>query len=286
MSKKQWVILAVLALVSLILLGGMGFIVVRSLMQERSAPTLLPTLTPSPSALPTRPPTWTPTVSPSPRPTDTPRAMPTPVETRTPWPTFTPTETATPTPTLTATPLPTPLLENSDFDEVRENEVPGWQVGGFVNWTPDQPFDPVASYAAPRFHQADDPRQRINGPTLQIDTEPWVKLRAWMFQAVTVTVDSRVQFQIRARGFVRETEGGYFLKAGIDPEGGEGCDAVEWGEERIVNQGDGVVLLQSPPVTVGEAGRVTVCAWAETQFAQVYHAAFFDEAEIVILPEE
>jgi len=31
-------------------------------------------------------------------------------------------------------------------------------------------FDPATSYTAPRFHQADDPRQWINGPTLQIDT--------------------------------------------------------------------------------------------------------------------
>ena len=198
-----------------------------------------------------------------------------PTETPTPWP--------TPTPTLPPTPAPV-RLENPAFEGVLENLVPGWQTGAFVNWASGDEFDPVTSYAAPRFHQADDPRQWINGPTLQIDTVPWVKLRAWVFQTVDVEPGSRVQFGVRALGFVENTRGGYILRVGVDPGGGEGCEAAQWGGERIANQQDGVVELASPEVITGQAGRVTVCVFAETQFAQVYHAAFFDDAVLTTLP--
>ncbi len=164
------------------------------------------------------------------------------------------------------------------------NAIPGWQTGGFVNWAPGTDFDPVTSYAAPRFHQADNPDQRINGPTLQIDTEPWVKLRAWVFQTIEVGPGSQVEFRARAVGFVKDVAGRYILKAGIDPDGEPGCDAAQWGVERIVNQEDGIVELVSPEVTTGQAGLVTVCLFAETQFAQVYHAAFFDDAALTVSP--
>jgi hypothetical protein len=175
-------------------------------------------------------------------------------------------------------------LENPTFEGIQDDAIPGWQTGGFVNWAPGQDFDPVNSFAAPRFHTADDPRQWIDGATLQIDTEPWVKLQAWLFQTVDVEPGSRVQFRVQALGFVRQLEGGYILKAGVDPQGGEGCDAARWGEERLANQNDGVVELVSPQMIVGPEGRVTVCMFAETQFAQAYHAAFFDNAEIVVQP--
>jgi hypothetical protein len=175
-------------------------------------------------------------------------------------------------------------LENPTFDGIQDNLIPGWQTGSFVNWVQGDELDPASSYAAPRFHQAEDSRQWIDGPTLQVDTAPWVKLRAWVFQVVEVEPGSRVQFQVRAMGFVRETAGGYIMKAGVDQEGGAGCGAAQWGEERIVNQEDGVILLTSPEVTVGQAGRATVCMFAETQFAQAYHAAFFDDAKLTALP--
>jgi hypothetical protein len=175
-------------------------------------------------------------------------------------------------------------LENTTFEGITENIIPGWQTGAFVNWTSGEEFDPATSYAIPRFHRADDPRQQINGSTLQVDTVPWVKLRAWVFQTAEVEPGSRVQFQVRAMGFVKETAGGYILKAGVDPDGGEGCDAARWGSEHIVNQMDGVVVLESPEAVAGDAGRVTVCMFAETQFAQVYHAVFFDDAALAVSP--
>ena len=174
-------------------------------------------------------------------------------------------------------------LENPTFEGISLGRVPGWETGAFVNWYPGDEFDASNSYAAPRFHQADDPRQWINGATLQIDTEPWVKLRAWVFQTVEMPPGTRAEFEVGAMGFVRDQAGGYVLKAGIDPDGGEGCDAARWSEEQIYNQGAGVVTLTSPAVTVGPKGQVTVCLFAETQYAQVYHAAFFDDASLNVL---
>ena len=191
--------------------------------------------------------------------------------------------TSTPTPSPTPTPEP---LQNPTFEAIQEGYVPGWQTGSFVNWEAGDPFDPGTSYAAPRFHQADDPRQEIDGPTLQIDTATWVKLRAWVFQVVDVAPGSRVQFRVRAMGFVKDTTGGYFVKAGVDADGGEGCDAAQWGDQVITNQDGGIVDLLSPEVVAGPEGRVTVCMFAETQYAQVYHAAFFDDAGLIVLPPE
>ena len=273
MSRTKWLIVAALALADVVVLGAMAVVVIRSLTRPPSVPAFLST--PVASALPTAtsPPTWTPIPSRTPQPTSTPRPTTTPTQTPTPWPTLTPT--LPPTPASVA-------LENPTFEGILENFIPGWQVGSFVNWAPGDEFDPATSYAAPRFHQSDD--RWINEPTLQIDTEPWVKLRAWVFQTVEVQLDSRVQFQVRAMAFVKDGAGGYILKAGVDPNGGQGCEATQWGAEQIVDQEDGVVELVSPEVVVGQAGRVTVCVFAETQFAQVNHAAFFDDAVLTVLP--
>jgi hypothetical protein len=272
MSRNQKLILigmAVFTVVILCVMAGIAVFSTASLLSgsapAASAPTPALSLTPSNTPIPTR----------TPRPTGTPTLTPT--ETPTLGPTWTPAPTNTPTPT------PKPL-ENPTFDDIRIDDVPGWQLGAFVNWAPGQDFDPGTSYAAPRFHQVDDPVQRITGSTLQIDTVDWVKLRAWVFQQVDVGADSRVVFQVSAEAVVKDTAGGYFLKAGVDPDGGEGCDAAEWGDERHVNQKDGVVVLSSPEVVVGESGRVTVCMFAETQYAQVWHAAFFDDAALTVLP--
>jgi hypothetical protein len=275
MSRKKWFVVAALALADVIVLGAMAIVVIRSLTHSPSAPVPVPTPVVSPQPTATLPPTWTPTLSPTPQPTRTSRPTGTSTQTSTLWPTL--------TPTLPPTPAPV-LLENPTFEGILENLVPGWQTGAFVNWASGGEFDPAASYAAPRFHRADDPRQWINGPTLQIDTVPWVKLRAWVFQTVEVEPGSQVQFQVHAVGFVEDTKGGYILKAGVVPDGGEGCEAARWGAEQIVNQEDGVVTLVSPEVVAGQEGRVTVCMFAETQFAQVYHAAFFDDAALTTLP--
>ena len=63
----------------------------------------LSTIAPTPTPLPTLPPTWTPTPAPTIKPT-APRATMTPIPTRTLRPTRTPLPTDTPTPTVTPTP--------------------------------------------------------------------------------------------------------------------------------------------------------------------------------------
>jgi hypothetical protein len=286
MSRNQKLILIGMAVFTVVVLCVMAGIAIFSTapLLSGSAPAAS-ALTPEPSRQPTDTPipTWTPKPTPTPGPTRTPRPTGTP--------TLTPTETATtgptwtPAPTNTPTPTPKPL-ENPAFDDIWVDDVPGWQTGAFVNWSPGDEFDPATSYAAPRFHPADDPRQRITGSTLQIDTVDWVKLRAWVFQSVDVGAGNRVVFEVNAAAVVKDTTGGYFLKAGVDPDGGEGCDAARWGEERHVNQRDGVVTLSSPTVVAGEGGRVTVCMFAETQYAQAWHAAFFDDAALTVLPPE
>ena len=275
MSRTKWLVVAALALADAIVLGTLAIVVIRFMTYSPPAPASVPTPIPPLQPSATLPPTWTPAPSPTPEPTRTPRPTGTPAETPTPWP--------TPIPTLPPTPAPV-VLENPTFEGVLENSIPGWRTGAFVNWAPGDDFDPASSYAAPRFHQADDARQWIDGPTLQVDTVPWVKLRAWVFQTVVVQPGSRVRFRVRAMGFVKDTAGGYILKAGVNPDGGEGCEAAQWGSEQIVNQEDGVVALVSPEVVVGQVGGVTVCMFAETQFAQVYHAAFFDDAELTVRP--
>ena len=187
MSRTKWLVVVALALADVIVLGAMAVVVIRSLTRPLSVPVPAPAASPLPTA--TSPPTWTPTLSPTPQPTHTPRPPGTPTETPTPWPTA--------TPTLPPTPVPV-LLNNPTFEGVLENSVPGWQTGAFVNWAVGDDFDTATSYATPRFHQADDPRQWIDGPTLQIDTVPWVKLRAWVFQTVAAEPGSRVRFQVRA----------------------------------------------------------------------------------------
>ncbi len=277
MPRKKLFIVVALALIDVIVLCVMANVVIRSLTQRAVVITPVPTPTATIQPTATIPPTWTPVPSP------TPTLQPT----HTSQPADTPAESPSSEPTSDSALLPTPAtvpLENPTFDDIRENSIPGWQTGGFVNWTAGDTFDAVSSFAAPRFHHADDLRQGISGSTLQIDTTPWVKLRAWVFQTVEVEPGQRVQFQVLATGFVNDTSGGYILKAGVDPDGAEGCEEAEWGTAQIVNQEDGLIVLISPEVSVGEAGQATVCMFAESQFAQVYHAAFFDEALLTTLP--
>jgi hypothetical protein len=282
MARNQKLILVGMAVLTVVILCVLAGIAISSTVPLLSEP--LPAASaPTPSHQPTDTPipTWTPKPTPTPGPTHTPRATGTPTSIPTEMPTAGPT--STPGPTNTPTPTPKPL-ENPTFDDIQPDDIPGWQAGAFVNWTPGEDFDPSTSYAAPRFHQADDPMQRITGSTLQIDTVDWVKLQAWVFQQVDVGADHRVVFQVSTSAVLKDTAGGYYVKAGVDPNGGEGCDAAEWGDQHHVNQNDGVVVISSPEVVVGESGRVTVCMFAETQYAQVWHAVFFDDAALTILP--
>mgnify|MGYP006278155681 CR=1 FL=1 len=269
MSRNQKLILGVLAIVDLIVIGGLAAIVIGS-MRQPMAPTLMPT--PTLTVTPLDIPTWTPT------------ATSTPAPTLLPQPTRTPRPTRTPFPTATATPLPTPgpvELENPEFEQISFNEIPGWKTDAFVNYEGGGDYDPQNSYAEPSFAPADDPIRRINGSTLKIETVRWLKFRAFVYQQITVTTGSTAYFQVKANAFSSIDE--LILRAGVDPNGGEGCAGARWGEV-IIDQDDGVVTITSPRVIVGEPGRLTVCLYAEPRYPDVSNAAFFDQAELIVSP--
>jgi len=281
MTRRQWLVIAVLAVADCVVLGGL-------IAAMTLAPRLLarPTVAPPPAegaaadqqgTDATLPPTWTPT------PPSTPPPLPTHLPTRTPAPTRTPVSIPTFTPASTPTPAPV-LLENGDFEEILPDSVPGWEVAAVVNWEPGDEFNPDASYARPEFRPADDPRRAINGSTLQIQTYQWVKFKVTLYQTVEVEPGSRVQFEAMAGGY--SSGGGIQVRAGIDPNGGAACEDGSWGDLLVVDQAMGAALLRSPEVVVGSEGLVTVCLFAEPQYAVTHNAAFFDDARLLVAPPD
>jgi hypothetical protein len=279
MSKRQWIVLALLGIADLVVLTCLaGAIVftprIRTLL-GRATP--VAEASPAPSATSTLPPTWTPTLVPSPRPTSTPFPTSTPAPTRTPPPTV----------AVTLTPSPTPepiVLENADFEDVAFDFVPGWEVAAVVNWEPGEEFHADTSYARPEFRYADDPSRVIRGPTLQIQTFQWVKFKVTIYQMVEVPPGSTIQFQILAGGY--SSGAGIQVRVGLDPRGGAACEQGVWGDPLVIDQESGVVTLRSPQATVGPEGQVSVCFFAEPQYALTHNAAYFDEAVLTVQPPD
>ncbi|MGC9521637.1 MAG: hypothetical protein ACP5HG_07110 [Anaerolineae bacterium] len=289
LNQTQKIILLVLAVLDVVVIGGMAAIVITS----RGAPA-----DPAPVASPTKPlltlaPTWTATVTTTPRPTLPSRPTNTPRATRTPVPTATETPTATPLP-------PEPVaLKGADFDFIMPNRIPGWEWDVYVNYKPGEDFNTESSYAEAMFTAADDPARQIHGTTLKIETIRWLKFRAWVHQTVNVTAGSRAYFKIQAKAF--SSLDSLIVKAGIDPTGSGSCHNARWGQEMRINQNSGTVTLTSPTVIVAPVeevsgdeeeasaaertpGRVTVCFFAEPTYPHVNNAAFFDLAELVVTP--
>jgi len=151
-------------------------------------------------------------------------------------------------------------------------------VAAVVNWEPGDDFNPDTSYARPEFKPADDSRRLITGSTLQIQTFQWVKFKVTLYQIVEVEPGSQVWFEAKARGY--SSGASIRVQVGIDPHGRAACEGGLWGELRLVDQTTGVVTLHSPEGVVGPEGRVTVCLFAEPQYALIHNAAFFDDAEL------
>ncbi|MBN1178829.1 MAG: hypothetical protein JXD18_06435 [Anaerolineae bacterium] len=280
MGKKQRLLLIFLGILDCLVLGGLaGAIAFTPQIQAFLVGEVTPTAPLVPTSTPTlvRPATWTPTTPPTPAPTHTPRPTSTPAPTHTPFPTFTmiPTQEPTPEPVL---------LENAEFEDVAPDHVPGWEVAAVVNWQPGQVFDPGSSYARPEFKHADDSRRLIRGRTLQIQTFQWVKFQVTLYQTATVPAGSTVQFQIYTNGY--SDEGGIQVRAGIDRNGAPACQNGAWSEQIVINAASGIVQLSSPRVVAGEDGVVTVCFYAEPQYAAIHNAAFFDIAELIVTPPE
>jgi hypothetical protein len=293
MTRGQQFVLFVLFLV---LLGviALGIMLLSMNQPESSAPTL--TVAVFPTSAPTVPlpdtpthvsvPTWTlvPTWTPE-LPTDT----PTPSVTSPPddevTPTFFPTYTPAPTPTVVITeslpaPTETVSLQNPGFEGVDSNVIPGWDWWADDNFEPGGEYNPDSSFETPLFKKADDPARFITGPTLQIDAVQHLKFKVHVFQTVAVSPTTRVDFQVSAGAFA-ET-GIIWINAGVDPDGGLDCTGARWGEPVALDQSQGVQTIVAPRVKAGEAGRITVCLYAEALYAAVSNAAFFDDAELIL----
>ncbi|MGC9467907.1 MAG: hypothetical protein ACP5HS_04910 [Anaerolineae bacterium] len=291
LSQMQKIILIVLAVLDVVVIGGMALVVVTS---SRAPARAAGTPMPDAGAPNTAVPTWTPTPTHTPKPTLPARLTNTPTPTSTPYPTATPTSTPTRVPAKPVT------LEGAEFDYVLPNRIPGWDWDAYVNYRPGDEYVPETSYAEPVFTAADDPARRINGSTLKVETIRWLKFRTWVHQTVTLTAGSEVYFQIKAKAF--SSLDSLIVKAGIDPTGAENCYGARWGDEIRVNQDSGTVTLTSPRVTVRAAGSsteetdeaeeanepaigsVTLCFFAEPVYPHVNNAAFFDQAQLVVKP--
>ncbi len=269
MSRKQWLVIIVLGIADCLVLACLAGVIVFAPRLQALRERAVAATNPTPTV--TLPPTWTPTPTFTPAPTRTPRPTPTRVPTRTPIVIPTP----TPTPTLTPTPV---TLVNGDFEDIAFDHVPGWEMTALVNWQPGQEFNPDFSYARPEFLPGD---RQIHGSTLQIQTFQWVKFQVTLYQVITLTAGTRARFEIYARGY--SNMGGIQVRAGIDPTGNPACQQGAWGDTQVIDQSSGLVLLQSPAAAVGRGGRMTVCFFAEPQFASQFHAAYFDDATLTIL---
>ncbi len=292
LSRTQKIILFVLAVLDIAVIGGLAAIVITSSRVPAQVP---PTSTAETTA--DVAPTWTPRPTPTPRPTLLARLTDTPAPTSTPAPTATPTTTPSPLP-------PEPItLNGADFDFILPNRIPGWKWDAYISYKAGDAYDSDNSYAEPLFTAADDPAREIDGRTLKVETERWLRFRTWVHQTVTVTAGSNATFQIKAKAFSSLDR--LIVKAGIDPSGAEHCYDAVWGEERRINQSDGAVLLSSPNVVVRPyqdtasavedqeseesdtevvEGRVTLCFFAEPAYPHVNNAAFFDQAELIVAP--
>ncbi|MDF1514447.1 MAG: hypothetical protein P1S60_11615 [Anaerolineae bacterium] len=285
MTRIQKIIVIVLAVLDLIIIGGLAGVIIIST-QNLVRPTAVIMVTASKSAV--IQPTWTPTLTPTAAPTLPPRHTNTPTPTPTLLPTYTPSPTATPSP-----PEPVPL-QGAEFDFLLPNRIPGWKWYAFVNYRSGDEYDPNSSFAEPVFSAADDPLRQISGTTLKVETVRWLKFRTWVHQSITVTAGSSVSFRIKAKAF--SSLDSLIVKAGIDPQGADNCNGVRWGQEMHINQDSGVVTLTAPRIIVpiteqededapaAQLSRITVCFYAEPKHPHVNNAAFFDQAELIVTP--
>jgi hypothetical protein len=173
-------------------------------------------------------------------------------------------------------------LQNPGFRGIEVNSIPGWEWWAYDNYSGGD-YDPDTSFDMPLLKQADDPVRVINGPTLQIDAAGHLKFKALVFQSVDVPFTVTVRFQVSAGAYA--DKGSIKLAAGVDPDGGNDCSNARWGDMLAINQSNGTVQLVAPDVTVGRAGRVTVCLYAEALYAARSNAAFFDDARLISNPE-
>jgi serine/threonine protein kinase len=190
-------------------------------------------------------------------------------------------------PTPTATPsLPGPntavRLQNPGFERVHDNLIPGW-----LWWAEDNFIDKKCSFDpcfdTPSFSQTNDPARVIDGPTLQVEATAFVGLKVYILQTASVSPTVPMRFQASAKAY--SDLSGVRLAVGIEPNGSPDCSQARWGDTLLVDQSHGTVRLVTPTVAAGQAGRVTVCLYAESVYPARSNAAFFDNAILMANPE-
>ena len=251
-----------------------------------STSTIAPTFTPTHALTHTSPPTPTPSPTAGPaQVTSTPKRISTPIPTVIATSTRAPTRAPAPVKATTSTPSGSSTqlsLQNPGFANIQENYVPDWRWWALDNYDDGENYNSDTSFNPPVLRQADDPAGMIEGATLQIDATAFVKYRVYIYQTVSVQSNATVCF--RAMTKVISDIGGIRLAAGVDPDGGVGCNRARWGDELVSGQSCGATQLTSPYVTAGGAGKVTVCLYAETMFPARRNTAFFDSAALTVNP--
>jgi serine/threonine protein kinase len=272
-------------LVGLVIIAiAAGMIVMGRWLVEEQKQSILEAVSQTMTALPTATvaPTAAQSPSPTPPPTDTPTLPPSP----TPY-----VVTATPLPTRATKPTSTPglspntmlPLRNPGFNGIQPNDIPGWEWWAMDNWSPGLTADSAASFDTPFFGPTNDATGVISGTTLKVVATAFVKFRVYISQTTSAPAGATTRFQVSARA--HSDQGGIMAAAGIDPNGGSDCSQARWGSTSSVDQSWGIVQLFAPVATVGPAGRVTVCLYAETAYPAHNNAVFFDDAELTANPE-
>jgi hypothetical protein len=146
------------------------------------------------------------------------------------------------------------------------------------------------SFYAPSFSTSTPYWDQESGGTAgaagQVDGQYWKKFRAGFYQIVNVAPGACVRSSVWANEFCQDGMGWSYpilLRAGIDPSGGTDWQSqqVQWVEMTISNST--YVSLTVPLAVVGSQGKVTVFTWGEPLYPVLHSAAFFDEAQLVVL---
>jgi hypothetical protein len=152
----------------------------------------------------------------------------------------------------------------------------------------DKDIDPEQSFYAATFlpsqPQWDHGSAGLSGAALAISGRTFTKFRAGVYQTVQVAKGTRVHFGIWANEVCDSSAGNcsVFLKAGIDPTGGQDWSSgnIKWTAAEVSN--NKYVWLVTEDVTVGDSGRVTVFTWGEPRDVPTNSAAFFDDAVLEV----
>jgi len=179
------------------------------------------------------------------------------------------------------------LLQNGDFEGAASGNWiwSFWDYQNIVKASKDE-YDLDQSFFAPA-HVPSEPDKAYGqtGVAGKIDGQQDRRFRGGFYQTVSVAAGSRVSFSVWVSGFCQLRTGAdcpILLRAGIDPNGGTNWQSggIQWVD--VQRSKFGYVQLTTPEVTVGSSSRVTAFLWGESLYPALYHAAYFDNASLVV----